>query len=136
MNHDFEAHLHDPSCPGGTARGRLDIDAGSLLFVSYEGEHFKEIPLSTDVDMRIGGAGDHLVFFSHPAMPEVTIYTDNQDILDHPVWRSHQLEESVRRLRQKRSWLSKSLWVASGAVALGAVTLPALAVALAGLLML
>lgn len=123
----FEAQLHDPECPGGTARGRVDIDAGSLLFVAYEGDQVKEIPLSTDVEMRLGGARDHLVFFSHPAMPGVTIHTENQTILDHPVWRNHQLSEQARRLRRKRSWLSVSLWVGAG-VGLAAVLLFALSV--------
>lgn len=64
----------------GRSAGILETNFGGLSFTDRNNKVHK-MPLN-GVEMRIGGAGNRFVFFTHPQCPGLTFYTDDRSILN------------------------------------------------------
>ena len=84
----FAAQAFHPDLPGGRGPGELRIEGAKVVFTPSEvmgdaaGRPI-EIPFD-GLEMRLGGASDRLIFFSHPDLDEVSVYTSDHAVLDHP----------------------------------------------------
>lgn len=63
----------------GRCSGVLEANFGGLIFTDRNNKVLK-MPLN-GIEMRIGGAGNRFVFFTHAQMPGLTFYTDDRNIL-------------------------------------------------------
>ncbi len=83
----FEASAFAPEFendPGGRAPGALRVEPGRLVFEPSGDERRPlELPFR-GLEMRLGGASDRLIFFSHPDRPGVSLHTSDRRVLDHP----------------------------------------------------
>lgn len=80
----FDGGAFHPEFPDGRAGGTIRVEAGRLRFEAQaDAGRSAELPYP-GLTMRLGGASDRLVFFSHPSLPEVSFYTSDHHILDHP----------------------------------------------------
>lgn len=79
------ASLMDPELPGGRAAGRLFVERGSLRFEADARSLRWDLE---GLELRLGGAGDRLVFFTHPSQPETSLYTADHSVLQHPELRA------------------------------------------------
>lgn len=81
----FSAHAFHPSLKNGRSSGFLNI---SDMTVSFQADTKKvTFPLS-EAHFKIGGASDRLVFVTHPAHPDWSIYTSDRSILQNERLRS------------------------------------------------
>src|SRR6478736_8724090 len=71
-----------PDLSNGRASGDVHISSAAVHFDSDKGDF--DLP-AEGMKIELGGANDRLIFFSHPAHPQVTIHTADHSILDHPV---------------------------------------------------
>jgi len=80
----FDGSAFHPEFPDGRAGGKIHVEAGRLRFEAQaDTSQSAELPYP-GLTMKLGGASDRLVFFSHPSLPEVSFYTSDHRILDHP----------------------------------------------------
>jgi Zn-dependent protease with chaperone function len=80
----FEASAFHPSLPGGKGPGEIRVDPGWIRFRPLN-QPLQTVDMPFDgLGLRLGGASDRILFFSHPSLPEVSIYTSDHRILDHP----------------------------------------------------
>ena len=102
-NQAFDATAFAPDLPGGRGSGSIRIELGRVRFSAHDNpDHRIELPFQ-GLSMRLGGAGDDLVFFSHPDLPDVTVYTADHAVLDHPALASQAgLAAQVRRVRRRK----------------------------------
>ncbi len=105
---NFNATALSDKFDNGRCSGTLSVDHGSISFKTPEGAAYK-LPLN-GIEMRIGGAGNRFVFFSHPQSPGISIYTDDRDILKSDEIRfDPELKKVVAKLKNK----NRSLWTAA-----------------------
>jgi len=95
------ATLFDPSLPGGQSSGRIAIGATAVTLQS-ENQSI-DLPLES-LEVKLGGAGNRLLFLSHPSFPERSAYTLDHSLLKHPAfdeW-AHlaQARGKVRRIKR------------------------------------
>lgn len=107
LNSEYEGGAFHCQLPKGKAGGMVYTDGSTLAFQS-EGLLF-QLPLD-GIEIKMGGAGDRLIFFSHPDHPDQTIYSRDSKLLNDPGFRSHQFTRRQRKdvqLKQfkKRVWL-------------------------------
>jgi predicted Zn-dependent protease len=96
----------------GRRSGSLETIPGSLSFKS-DSENAIKMPLS-GIEMRIGGAGNRYVFFTHPRQPGLTFYTDDRSILKSNEIRFEPgLQEVLTKLRNRK----RGIWTGIGIVA-------------------
>lgn len=81
----FSAHAFHPSLKNGRSSGSLTISDTS---VSFQADAKKVIFPLSEAKFKIGGASDRLVFVTHPAHPEWSIYTSDRTILQNERLRS------------------------------------------------
>lgn len=77
-----EGGAFHPDLPNGRASGEVLISFTAVHFKSDKGDF--DLP-ADGLKIALGGANDRLIFFSHPAHPQVTIHTADHSILNHPV---------------------------------------------------
>ncbi len=107
LNHDtreFEASTFHPDLPDGKGPGSICTEPGRIRFTSRDDPGFTiELPFQ-GLSMRLGGAGDRLVFFSHPDLPDVSVYTSDHAVLDHPAFASQAgIPEHVLWVRRRKT---------------------------------
>jgi predicted Zn-dependent protease len=102
----FEGSAFAPDLPGGRGPGTIRVGAGRLRFSSRDDpEKTIELPLR-GLEMRLGGASDRLVFFSHADVPEVSVYTSDHGVLDLPELAGEAgTAEQLRRVRAHKARL-------------------------------
>lgn len=66
---------------GGRKTGTLYVGSSAIRF---EGEGSSVSVPIRDLQLRAGGAGERLIFFTHPRHPEWSLYTSDRSVLDHP----------------------------------------------------
>ena len=92
---------------GGKAVGLLSITEDSLNFFTLTPSESSSAILPIDgLRVKTGGAGGNMIFISHPSLPDWTIYTSDQDILNDPILTSDAeiaSQISVIRLAKKKS---------------------------------
>jgi beta-barrel assembly-enhancing protease len=89
---EFSAHAFHASLPDGRASGTLRLYAHGLVFSNDT--QSVTLPL-TGLQLQLGGAGNRLVFCTHPAYPEWQIYTAEKSLLKQPVLLGHQALRDV-----------------------------------------
>lgn len=114
----FAGGAFHPDLPNGRAAGDVVLSVGAVHFHSDRG-HF-ELP-ADGLKIALGGASDRLIFFSHPAHPQITIHTADHSVLDHPVLRNNPDFAAQRsRVRAKKRMAGAVLvGVVAGMIGLG-----------------
>lgn len=101
----IEGGAFHPDLPNGRASGEVLIGSDAVQFRSDKGDF--DLPLA-GLKIELGGASDRLIFFSHPAQPQVTIHTPVLSILNHPVLANNPAFAAQRKKLQatrRRGWL-------------------------------
>jgi predicted Zn-dependent protease len=106
-----------PDFPNGRASGEVLLSVAAVHFVSDQGDF--DLP-AEGMKIELGGASNRLIFFSHPAHPQITIHTADHSILNHAVLVNNPAFAAQRnRVRaKKRSALAVMTGVLGGMVAL------------------
>lgn len=98
----YNAIVLSDSYHNGRSSGMLETVPGTLLFKDPQNNSIR-MPVK-GINMRIGGAGNRYVFFSHPQMPGITIYTDDRKILKSDDIRfDADLQPLIRQLSRRKS---------------------------------
>ena len=94
------AHGFHQSLPNGRGSGELVLNS---THVSFNNEHGSvTLPLS-GIQIKMGGANDRLVFFSHPKFPEWSIYTADRNILKSPFLKAKtELLTQIKKAKRTR----------------------------------
>lgn len=103
---EFSAHAFHPSFPKGRASGSLRVYEHGLVFSPEQGGQGVTLPLH-GLAMKLGGAGNRLVFFTHASQPQWQLYTADQALLKTPVLAGHPALAalgSTRRRQRALSW--------------------------------
>lgn len=96
----FEAGAFPPGPGAVRVAGRLSLDDRRVRFES-EAVTF-ELPLE-GLSVRLGGAGDRLIFFEHPEFAGASVFTADRAVLEHPAFLRHPtLGEARGRIRSAR----------------------------------
>lgn len=95
---EFSAHAFHPSLAGGKASGSLRVYEHGLVFSS--GTQTVTLPLN-GLSLKLGGAGNRLVFCTHPAFAEWQIYTADRGLLKLPVLAGHQGLADVKAQKRR-----------------------------------
>ena len=101
---EYRASAFHPKFDDGRESGTLMVRHDGIRFVA--GRASVDLPFS-GMELRVGGASDRLIFFSHPARPGWSIYTDDRTILSNTSLReAAALAPALRRIRRSRakSW--------------------------------
>lgn len=124
LNPRYESELYRPD--GSPVRGHIELSRAGLSFQPREPGGASLIwPMSMELRMRLGGAQDNLIFFSHDEHPGLTLATEEELVLEHPALANH---PELARVRRKKRWVGISLWVAAGVTLLLCTMVFALAV--------
>ncbi len=88
--------------------------AGSLEITKYEVQFFyngTKVSLPTQgIQVKIGGVGNSLIFFSHPNVSDWSIYTSDKSILDDPNIITNSAFSNLQRERKKGLYVTLA-WV-------------------------
>jgi Zn-dependent protease with chaperone function len=104
----YTASAFHPDFPGGRAvSGKLRIRPNRLIFEALPdgpaGGRSVEIPLR-GAQVKLGGASNRLVFFTHPQQQGVSVYTSDQSILNDPqLQEDPELLAGLRQVKGKRN---------------------------------
>lgn len=95
-----------PQLVKGKTGGKVLVDGTSILFQSEEIAF--QLPLE-GIEIKSGGAGEKLIFFSHPDRAEQVIYSRDRKILNDSLFRLkqsvHRQRKSIKlRLLKRRAW--------------------------------
>lgn len=112
----YSATLFDPSLPGGKARGEMVIESHQLR-LQTEDTAFT-LPLD-GLQVALGGAGNRLLFLSHPSHPDRSAYT-----LDHTILREPAFDQwsDLNQARRKVRRFKRVFWGTAAALVFLAVT--------------
>jgi len=98
---EYEGGAFHPEFPKGKASGTVKVsDTG----VTFECEHRTlQFPM-IDLQVSVGGAADTMIFLKHPRHADVSIYTLDHSILDHPALvNDPHIGEHVKSIRRKKT---------------------------------
>ncbi len=122
----FDGRTFHPELPGGRGPGAIQIESDAVAFVSRDDPEWVLRLGFEGLDLRLGGADDGVVFFSHPDQPEVTVFTTDQAILARPMLASQAgvaAQISGVRARKVRTRLSFNGCVVAIVLAVGGLLL-------------
>ena len=112
-----------PELGKGRASGWIHIDGDSIRFEPRDETEESIVLGLDDLELRLGGANDRVLFFSHPAQTETTFHTTDHSILEAPPLLARPaLAEQVRAAsakKQRGRLLVTGVVVAVVAAALG-----------------
>ena len=99
---EFPAHAFHVSLPDGRASGILRVYDHGLVFTAStnSGAHTVTLPLQ-GLQITLGGAGNRLLFCTHPAYPEWQVYTTEKSLLKVPALAGHQALRDVGSQKRK-----------------------------------
>lgn len=107
----YQSELYRPDQP--PVQGHLELSRVGLTFMpdhpSGEGLIW---PMDGGLHLRLGGAQDQLIFFSHDDHPRFTIATEDLTVLEHTDLQDHPELAVVRR---RHRWIGTAVWLAVGA---------------------
>lgn len=107
---EYPCHGFHEALPQGKAAGILRIGAAGFEF-SIGGLH-GNIPFE-GAEIKLGGASDRLVFISHPALKDWTLYTSDRSLLDNPLLKEHpRLKRQTGAAKRLRRW--NWAWLVAG----------------------
>ncbi|MDA1142295.1 MAG: M48 family metallopeptidase [Planctomycetota bacterium] len=98
---EYEGGAFHPEFPKGKASGTFKVSGTG---VTFECEHRTlQFPM-IDLQVSVGGAADTIVFLKHPNHRDVSIYTLDHSILDHPALvNDPHIGEHVKSIRRKKT---------------------------------
>lgn len=103
----FPAHAFSDELKNGRCSGTLSFCPGTLEFVG--GERHISIPLQ-GMQLVLGGAGNRLIFVTHPARPGWQFYTSDHALLNVPQLKAHPAVVALLAQRRRhRQWLWGSM---------------------------
>jgi beta-barrel assembly-enhancing protease len=85
----YDAHAFHSQFDNGKSFGSLETRASGILFRDGSGAEAVELPYQA-LTIRTGGAGDRLLFLTHPSFPDWSIYTTDHSILNDPDLHAHE----------------------------------------------
>ena len=89
-----------PTLPKGKASGRIVLGSAAICFAAAGGQ--VEFPFQ-GLEIKRGGGGGRLIFFSHPLQPEWSFFTADLAILQNPHLQSHHhIHTQVGKIRRAR----------------------------------
>ncbi len=104
----FEGIVLGSQFEKGRKSGSITI-AYSEIILTDSGNKTYKLPLK-NIAITQGGAGNRYVYFKHPNIPNITIYTDDKRILNHEeIKYDYQLKNSTTKIKNNR----RVLWIAS-----------------------
>lgn len=103
MAAEFPAHAFHAALPGGRCSGLLQVWEHGLVF--NNGKQSVTLPLE-GLQLSLGGAGNRLLFCTHPARPGWQVYTANLEVLATPLLAAHPAVAAVggQRRRQRATF--------------------------------
>lgn len=114
----YSCHGFNDDLPKGKASGTLTIYENSIA-CNIAG-HSCSMPLA-GLQIKMGGAGDRLVFLTHPSLPDWSFYTSDRNILNNVFLRRQQpLKQHLRKAQSLRLFN----WVILTIAVLAMVALP------------
>lgn len=114
----YPARAFHDSLDNGRASGELLITALGFQFRS--GAHAVDLPFR-GASLRVGGAGDRLVFITHEARPGWSVYTDDRSIIRNPLLAAQpDLLAALSAIRRRRA----GHWAIAALVCLLLLALP------------
>ncbi|MDP7129727.1 MAG: M48 family metallopeptidase [Planctomycetota bacterium] len=102
---EYEGGAFHPELPKGKASGTVKVsDTGVMFQCEHRTIQFSMI----DLQVSVGGAADTMIFLKHPSHADVSIYTLDHGILDHPALvNDPHIGEHVKSIRRKKTvWWS------------------------------
>jgi predicted Zn-dependent protease len=84
---DYSAHAFHTSLPKGRASGTLRLYGHGVVFTAGSGQ-IVTLPLAGLV-LKLGGARNRLIFFTHPSQPDWQLYSDDHSLLRAPELAGH-----------------------------------------------
>ncbi|MDJ0841750.1 MAG: M48 family metallopeptidase [Acidobacteriota bacterium] len=101
MSKDYQAQAFHGSLPNGRAPGSLRVVPQSIRFTWQGGD--KELPAS-GIKIRLGGAGDRLIFFEHPDHADWSIATNDLAVLtDETLLQDPESAVQLAGIKRKRT---------------------------------
>ncbi|XOF32204.1 MAG: M48 family metallopeptidase [Candidatus Electrothrix sp. YB6] len=117
----YQAHALHSGFERGRKSGFITVDAAALTFRTGETETSVSLPLQ-DLEISLGGSGNRLIYFRHPAHPDWTLYSADRKILeDRFLVKTPACTEAVRAIKKRRLFSISSVVVFFFCVALCAV---------------
>lgn len=104
----FQGNSFHPALPGGRGPGLLHVEGAGIRFepIPQEGGEPADpflLPLE-DLTLKLGGAADRILFFTHPHHPEISVYTSDHSILEHPgIAGRRSLQDQIQGVRSKKN---------------------------------
>ncbi len=100
MFNQYAGAAFHPDFDNGRRSGMLSVVGDRLVFTADEVE--LSLPLNR-LEIKMGGAGKRLVYFSDPGDPEVSFYTSEKTILRDPALSFHPLcSQALGQVRSRR----------------------------------
>ena len=97
---NYQAHALHSDFERGRKSGTVVIDAAALTF--HTGETSVTLSLQ-GLEISLGGAGNRLIYFRHPAHPDCTLYSADRKILeDRFLVKTAVCDEAVRAMKKRR----------------------------------
>lgn len=114
---EYPCHGYHEALPNGKASGTLRVGASGFEF--SVGDLHGCIPFE-GAEIKLGGASDRLVFISHPAVQDWTLYTSDRSLLDNPHLAAHpRLHLQTGAAKRLRRW--NWVWLVAGVALLVAL---------------
>ncbi|WP_446011443.1 M48 family metallopeptidase [Candidatus Electrothrix sp.] len=116
---NYQAHALHSDFERGRKSGFITVDTDALTFQT--GDTSVTLPVQ-GLEISLGGAGNRLIYFRHPAHPDWTLYSADQKILeDRFLVRNPACVEAVRAIKKRRLFSISSVAVFFFCIALCAV---------------
>lgn len=110
---EFSAQAFHSSLPKGRSSGTLRVFDHGLVFSS--GAQSVTLPLN-GLQLKLGGAGNRLIFCTHPALPDWQLYTTDHALLKAPALAAHPALRAIGSQRRQHHAGFWGLLLGGGAV--------------------
>ena len=97
---EYSCHAFHQDLPNGKSSGQLRLDASGFNF-TVAGKVVR-MPFQ-GCQLKLGGAGDRLLFITHPLVKDWSFYCSDKALLSNPALKDHpELVAQVQRVRRSR----------------------------------
>jgi predicted Zn-dependent protease len=102
----FEAGAFHPDHGTRRVAGRMSLEGG---LVRFEAETLQFTLPVEGLTVRLGGASDRLIFFEHPEMVGISVFTSDRTVLEQPAFAQNAALGRARGKIRQTQWLSRGL---------------------------